>query len=291
MEKDNEQSNEVDSSQVNTEATSAPEVVAEAVEDSNTSNVSAPTGEIYGLSAVEFRGLLIKLLLGSLVMAAGVAVIAILIGSMTDVVWRSISTILVAIFHILIVFGIVSMPVTEQNEAARRSSNLLMNATVTLVVLSFFTAIFHIWEVFTSDISIKLYMTYVVVFAGLVHAKVLMDAEAIYTKLRPYVYANYAFVALVTILILGVIYAGESAFDLLDSFYGRLLAASAVVDVTISMVIAVLQKLHAQKNPQLYQNAQEAHFSAGRIIVVLLLMLIFGWPLLSFLISIATNNW
>lgn len=287
MENDYEKPKEVDSDKQVTEVTTETDV-----KEVNEAGKSAvPSGEIYGLSAVEFRGLLIKLLLGSLVVAAGVAVIAILIGSMTDVVWRSISTILVAIFHILIIFGIVSMPSNEQTEAMRRSSNFLMNATVTLAVLSFFTAIFHIWEVFTPDLAGKLYMTYIVLFAGLVHVKVLMDIESFYAKLRLYIYANYVFIALVTVLILGIIYAGKGAYDLLDSFYGRLLAASAVVDVTISMVIAVLQKLHAQKNPELYKNIQTANFSSGRIIVFLLLLLIFGWPLMSFLLSIVTGNW
>lgn len=48
----------------------------------------------------------------------------------------------------------------------------------------------------------------------------------------------------------GAVYATNGA-DLLKGFYGRLLAASAIVDVASSTIIAGLQRLYLQKHPDL----------------------------------------
>lgn len=238
--------------------------------------------KIFGISAAMFRNLFIKCLLGLLVAAAIVAVISVLAGGMDSTAWRSIWTIGAAILHISIVFGVISISNMEQNASRRLSTSIVSNATVAIAVMSFFTAVLHIWDVLWPDIAGKLYSTYFVLFVGLLYAKVIMDAEAQYNKLRPYAYANYGFIALAVALVVGVIFNGwEAAGEL----YSRLLTVSVIISATLGIIVAVLLKLHIQKHPEIYKNTPGTHTSVVRIILILLVFFVFVLPLLQFLLG------
>jgi hypothetical protein len=119
----------------------------------------------------------------------------------------------------------------------------------------------------------------------LLHAKTLLDVQVVYAKVKPYMYANFLLIALVGGLILGAVYLPHG-WDVLSGFYGRALAAAAIVDVTLSILIAVMHRLYVQKHPQLVDKAQQNH-SVARIIVAILLAVFVGWPLIAFTLSFA----
>lgn len=225
----------------------------------------------------QLKSLLIKVLLGCLIAAASVAVVAILIGSMSEVVWRSIGTIFSAIIHIGIVFAIISIT-TSGNSKVARTTDFVVNASLVIAICSFFTSVFSTWDVLDGEIAAKLYATYIVLLLSVLHGKTLLDVEAVYQKVKPYVLANLVFIGLVAAMVLGVVYVDEG-WRLLDGFYGRLLAASAVISVTLSVVVAVMHRLFIQKHPEL-QTVKAKH-SAGRIIVAILLLVFVVFPLIS----------
>lgn len=261
------------------------------VEQTDVVPQEAVSRELFGVSVSEIRAGLIKALLACLVAAAAVAVFAILVGSMTDIVWRAIGTIVVAMLHIFLVFSVLSVTVDQKNQALARSSNFLINATAGIVILSFFTAVLQIWDALPGDISMKLYATYLVLFACLLHVKALLDVEAMDKKLHPYVFGNTFFISIVAAMILGVVYVGADGFQLLNGFYGRLLAASAIIDVTLSMIIAVLQRLNIQKHPEQYPNVRVAQSLVARIFVLLILFVVIGWPILTFILSLTYGSY
>ena len=90
-------------------------------------------------------------------------------------------------------------------------------------------------------------------------------------------------------LILGVVYT-ENGSQLLDGFYGRLLAASAIVDVTLSMIVAVMHRLHIQKHPEL-QSQQQAKggASAVKIVVTILLFIFVVWPVVGMVMAFGST--
>ncbi len=229
---------------------------------------------------------LVKALLATLIIAAAVAVVAILIGEINDTVWRSVGTVLSAMIHIGIVFTIISFG-TGTNPLTKRSTDAVINTTMVIAILSFFTSIFAVWGFLDAEIATKLYLTYAVVLFALLHAKTLMDVAVVYVKSKPYVLANCALIITVASLIVAVI-ALPSGWDMLSGFYGRLLAATAIVDVTLSIVIAVMHRLYLQKHPELATNtAKHDTQAAGRIIVAVLLFVFVVWPMLSVLMSMA----
>lgn len=226
-------------------------------------------------------------MLGCLITASSVAVIAILIGSFDSIVWRSLGTVLSAIIHIGIIFIVLSMTSSDdENPAIVRSTNFAVNSAMLIATLSFLTSVFGTWGILDSEVAFKLYTTYAITLFVILHAKTLMDIKAINSKTSPYVYANYAVMGVVALLIAGVVWIDA---DLLNGFYGRLLAASVIIDVTLSVIIAVMQRLYIQKHPELTANkaVNDSSYGASRLIVALLLFMFVVFPLIGVLSNFA----
>lgn len=211
---------------------------------------AAPESQVtyFGYPVAEIRGFLLKGVLGCLIAAASVAVFAILVGSMDGTAWRAIGTIFIAVIHIFLLFLV--LPANRPGVSQTRSVNMVINVLTVIVVASFFTSVANTWGAIDSSLAGKLYGTFIISFISLLHAKGLMDIEDINPTVRSVVRANYAFVALIALLIIGLIYL-ENASSLLSGFYGRLLAASLVVDVTLSIIVTVMHRLYLQKHPEL----------------------------------------
>ena len=278
----------IDQSNTNTSENNGSLTTPEAPTDTSVTNAASiddKTASPSDTRVAHIKGLLIKTVLGCLVAAAGVAVIAILAGSMGDIAWKAIGTIIHGIIHIM--FGVLSL-VASGDPRLRKSTDFVINVSLVVTILSFFTSVFATWEVITGSLPWKLYLTYAIILFVVLHAKTLMDVEAVYDKVKNYVRANYVFMALVAVLLLGVVYV-DSRRELLDGFYGRLLAASAIIDVTIGIIIAVMQRLYIQKHPEQAIAIAAKNKSAGspavKVIIVILLFLFFIWPLMGMLLS------
>lgn len=231
------------------------------------------------MDRVKLRSVLIKSMLGCLVVAAAVAVITILIGKFSSTTGRALGTIFVALLHIGIVFGLVSMVTSKKTDVSPRSTEAVVNIAILIAVLSFFTSVLTIWQAISGDLPLQLFTTYAVALFALIHIKALIDTDVVYWKVRAYVYANYVFIGLVAALILGVVYTSDS-HGLLSGFYGRLLAASAVVDVTLSIIVAVMYRLYLQQHPELVEDKPSRVHSALRVVLAALFFFIVVLPLL-----------
>ncbi len=236
------------------------------------------------MDKVKLRADLVKLMLGCLVAAAAVAIVTILIGRFDSTTGRALVTVFSALFHIAVVFGLVSMTASKV-DVAPKATDFVINSSIVIAVLSFFTSVFGIWEVISGDVSGKLYVTYVVALFVLLHAKTLIDVQVVYEKVRPYVMANYVFIAIVATMILGLVYLPDGS-TLISGFYGRLLAASAIVDVTLSVIVAGMHRLHLQQHPELVAQQPTRSHSGSRILIVLLLFFFVVLPMLQFLLGL-----
>ncbi|MCB9820220.1 hypothetical protein H6796_02895 [Candidatus Nomurabacteria bacterium] len=239
--------------------------------------------------AARLRPILVKSMLGMVIAAAVVAVIAILAGSMGEIAWKSIGTLFAGMVHIFILLAVVSA-VSKGDQRTETSTNIVINTAMIIAIMSFFTSVFSIWDVIDGTLTTKLYATYIVIMTAVLHAKSIFDVVTIYDKVRPYVYANTAFILIVAMLILGIIYLPEGS-SLLAGFYGRLLAASVVVDVTLGIVVAVMYKLYVQKHPEMQLEEQTSGGVAGsvaRIVVAILILLFVALPLMLFILNLAS---
>ena len=215
------------------------------------------------------------MMLGGLIVAAAVAVVTILIGDFNEITSRALGTVAVAMFYILLMLGIVSIA-TPKSEIEYKSSEIVVNISIVLALLSFFTSVFGIWNIIDGELALKLYFTYTVLLVTVLHSKFLFDIQQVYTKMKPYIYANYIFIFVVAAMLLVFVYVPERV-DLLSGFYGRLLAASALIDATLSVIIGVMHRLYVQQHPELSsaQSARSSNIGQSFLRFIALFFLVF----------------
>lgn len=192
------------------------------------------------------RNILVKILLGTLVAAAAVAVSVILIGAVGDIMWRVIGTLAAAVGYVLVLLATIST-VPQINEGPEgRSALFLVNSLLALVCASYLTSILGIWGVTDGELSTKLHLAYFVILLGIFYAKPLITLEQTNPRLKRFIRANYIFIALACVLA-SIAIVAPTEWSLWDSFFGRSVAAAVVIDVTLSMIITVLYHLDTQQ--------------------------------------------
>jgi len=196
------------------------------------------------------RSIIIKILLATLVLTAAVAVGVILIGSVSDMFGRVIWTLVAGVFYLLILLGIMSTIPHINEGRTHRSTLFVVNSTLALTCASYLTSILSIWTVIDGDMPLRIHAAYIVLLLGILYATPFINIEPVYNKLRPYIYGVYTFIAISSLLIAFGIVA-PSEWDLWNGFFGRLIAASFVILITLSMVITVIYHLYLQQHPEL----------------------------------------
>ena len=233
------------------------------------------------MSIKSVKSLVVKLLLVSVVAAAVVAVISILIGNVPDIAWRALWTAGLATIHLLLLFLVLSYAEVRRDPRVVNTTNLTVNALMVLFILSFATTTLSTWDVIGAELSSKLFSTYLVALFSIVHMKAISDEEAVYTKLRPYVMANIFFILLSAGLIITLFFV-DNAIDILEGFYGRALAATLIINVTISIVIATMSHMYKIKHPQ----AVLKHVSKRSTLFTVLAILVIIFLVIPFLIGL-----
>lgn len=244
----------------------------------------------------KIKSTLVKVLLVTLVATALVAVGLILFGSVADLLWRVIVTLIAGIVCVGILLLVLSaVPSINPNSSHARSSVFVVNSILALVCASYLTSILSIWTVISGDLPARIYLAFFVLFLGVLYAKPLINLEVTYPKIKPYIYANYVFIALTCLLTAGALVLPKE-WNLWNSFYGRAVAASIVISITISMVITVMyffnqsQKRSIQRANAAALQAKGDHaatvdprqsqgLSAGAIIAIVF-GIIFGLPII-----------
>lgn len=194
------------------------------------------------------KKLSIKIMIGSLIAAAGLAVVAVLLGELNDILVRALATLGIVALHALASLAYIGNTTDAAEEKQKDELSFFRNTVFTILVLSFFTAVFGVWEVITGEIVGKLYLTYgVLVFASL-HGEMLAATTKKDTTIDKIVYSNYIFMAIVIGMLLPLIwFAPDVEFD---DFYYRLLAAAGIIDATLTILAVILHKIYLQKHPK-----------------------------------------
>lgn len=191
------------------------------------------------------KKLCINILIGSLIAAAGLAVVSVLVGQLNDILGRALSTLgLVAAHAIASLFYI-----RTTNEAKNKDDlSFFSNAVFVIIILSFITSVFGTWEALGGELVGKLYATYFVALFASLHGEMLFKTLHFEPRVDKIVYFNYVFMGLVIVMILPVIFMGTEAFG---GFYYRALSAAAIIDATLTILAVIFNKLYLQKHPEL----------------------------------------
>ena len=219
-------------------------------------------------------------LIGCLIVAAVVAVVAVLIGEINEVTGRVFATLFLAVLHSLVSLTFI-WDDSRRNTFTKLS--FFTNTVFVLIILSFFTSMFGVWDVIQSEYIWHLYQVYfVVAFAGL-HGDILSKAMKKEGYMDIVIYINYLFIVIVSAM-LGIIIFTEKPTIILGELYYRFLGASAIIDGTLSILTIIFYKLYMHKHPELSNELEGSGKKKGLSIwlwiLIIWLVCQIGFPLI-----------
>jgi hypothetical protein len=191
------------------------------------------------------KSVFLKIMIGCLVAAAGLAVVTVLAGTFNDILGKALFTIVLVAVHALISFEFIN---NNEKQATFENLGFFTNATFTIIVLSFITSVLGTWSILPGDIVWKLYELYLILLFAILHAEVLAKTLGKESNIDTVVFVNYVFMTVVVLMLLPVIFSNYD--ESLGGFYYRVLAAAGIVDATLTLVAVILHKLYVQKHPK-----------------------------------------
>lgn len=194
----------------------------------------------------DLKKLAIRVMIGSLIAAAGLAVVSVLVGEFNDMFARALGTIGIVTVHALACIGYADNMEKSKNKMGI-GLGFFQNSMLALIILSFFTAVFGIWELLPGSIVGKLYLTYGVIAFASLHGSALAETTGKTRTIDNLVYANYLFMLVVVFMLLMLVWFMGAEFG---DFYYRLLAACGIVDATLTILAIILHRLYLQKHPE-----------------------------------------
>lgn len=189
-----------------------------------------------------YKKMAMQVMIYSLVTAAAIAVVAVLIGSLNEVLLKALWTLALVTLHAL-----VSLSYAQSREKTRGALTFFNNSVFAIIILSFLTSVFGVWEVLPGDIIAKLYGTYFVLLFASLHGSLLEDSVGKESRIDTLVRVNYIFMIIVIAMLLPLIWIGTDAFG---DMYVRILAASGIIDATLTIMVAIYTRMYIQKNPE-----------------------------------------
>jgi hypothetical protein len=191
----------------------------------------------------QLKKLSIQVMVGSLIAAAVLAVVAVLAGSFNDTFVRALLTLGLVAFHALASLAFIGSTEKKSSQLA-----VFNNTVFVVIVLSFFTSVLGTWEALSGALVGKLYLTYLIVLFASLHGEMLAQTLGKEAYINRVVYANYALMAFVILLLLPIVWSPDTDFA---GFYYRLLAASGIVDATLTILAVIFHRLYLQKHPRI----------------------------------------
>lgn len=194
----------------------------------------------------EFKKFFIFNLIGSLIIAAIVAVITVLIGQFTEVTGKVLFTLFMVVVH-----SLISLAFVWDDERQNTSERLAFfsNVLFILIVLSFITSILGIWEVIPGETVGDIYQTFFVLGFAALHGNILAKALNKENYIDWTVYVNYIFMGIVVLMLLPLIYIGNVSSVLGEAYY-RILGAAGIIDGTLSILTIIFYKLYMHSHPK-----------------------------------------
>lgn len=224
----------------------------------------------------ELKRFFIFNLIGSVIIAALIAVIAVLFGEFGELAIKAFATLFFVIVHSLVSLAFIW---NDKRDTTFHNLHFFINVVFVFVVISFLTSIFGVWEVLKGDIIWKLYLTYAVIIFSSLHANLISKALHKENYMNSIIYANYIFISIVGIILLPIIFIDRITND----FIFRLLGASAIINGTLTILTIIFYKLYTHKHPPIIDPSQKVE--KKRSWVSILVWILLAYIFLQFIFS------
>jgi hypothetical protein len=185
-------------------------------------------------------------LIGSLIIAALVAIVTVLVGKFNETTARVMWTLFMVVVH-----SIVSLSFIWDDEKQETFERLAFftNVLFFIIVLSFITSILGIWKVIPRDVVWRIYETAGVLLFASLHGNILAKALGRETYIDMIIFANYFFMVVVVAMLMPIIYIKDYSV-VLGEFYFRALAAVAIADGALSILAIIFYKIYMHGHPK-----------------------------------------
>jgi len=194
----------------------------------------------------EFKKFFLFSLVGSLIVSALVAVITVLTGEFSDISGKVLLTLFMVMAHSLISLAFIW---DDSKKGTFTKLGFFVNILFYLIIASFITSIFGIWDILSGNTVGNLYQSYLVIAFAFLHGEVLLRALGKERYIDLVVYANCFFMMIVVLMLQLVIFT-DNAFLILGEPYFRVLAAAAIIDGTLSILTIIFYKIYLYKHPE-----------------------------------------
>jgi hypothetical protein len=194
----------------------------------------------------EMKKFFIFNMIGSLIICALIAVVAVLVGGFNDVLTKALVTLFMVTLHSLICLAFI-WDDEKQNTFERLS--FFINVLFILIVASFITSIFGIWDLVSGRTIGHIYATYGVLLFAALHGDILSKALNKENYIDMIVYVNYLFMMVVVIMMQPIIYISNKS--ILGDIYFRILGAVGIIDGTLSILTIIFYKLYMNSHPKI----------------------------------------
>jgi len=219
------------------------------------------------ISFAQLKKFFVFSFIGSLVVAALVAVVTVLIGQFNEITGKVFLTLFMVVFHSLVSLAFI------WDDSRRNTFTKLaffVNTVFLLIVMSFITSLFGIWKLFSGEIIWHLYQTYFLIGFASLHADILSKAFRKEKYMDIIIYANYAFIIIVVLMFLPIIFV-DNATKVLGEMYFRFLAAAGIIDGTLSILTIIFYKLYMHNHPEIEMPVQKKGLSIWIWILIIYL--------------------
>jgi hypothetical protein len=202
----------------------------------------------------DLKRLFIFNFIGSVVVAAVVAVVTVLVGHFNEVTTRVFITLGMVIVHSLI--SLLFIWDDSKRDTHERLS-LFINTVFLLIVASFITSLFAVWKIFPLEVVGHIYQTFFIIAFAALHTDILSKASGKAGYMDTIIYINYATIALVVCVLQPIIYVSDASVVLGEMYY-RILAALSIIDGTLSILTIIFYKLHLHQHPEATENVLQS---------------------------------
>jgi hypothetical protein len=194
----------------------------------------------------EFKKFFIYNMIGSLIVCALVAVVSVLVGDFTETAAKTLLTLFMITVHSLIALTFIW---DDSRQGTFERLSFFINVIFLIIVLSFFTSIFGIWDIISWGTVSETYSVFFVLMFAALHSDILSKALNLDDKVDMVVFLNYIFIIAVVLMLLPVIYVENAAIALGEMFF-RILSAAAIIDGTLSILTIIFYKLYMHNHPK-----------------------------------------
>lgn len=196
------------------------------------------------MNLATLKSLFMKIMIGCLIAAGAIAVITVLSGQFNEILGRSLATIGLIALHALASFAYIDM---NEKQKSAKDLAFFTNAVFVIIVASFITSLFGLWSILQGSFVVQLYFMYGILLFAVLHGDVLAKTLGNEKTTDNIVYANYAFMIVVVVLLMPVVFGSA---DGLGDLYYRLLAAFGIVDAILTLIAVILNKMYLEKHPK-----------------------------------------